>query len=248
VLVNLLIAVAIGFVVSQLANLATTVYLHRTLAHHAVTMRAPLAWCYRFLLWITTGLKAREWVAVHRKHHAYTDTEGDPHSPKLLGWVRVQFTSPALYRMVASDEATTEKYAKDLPPDKWDRMLFDRAFVGLALGIGILIVALGPIYGLIAAFIHTNAYLGLSGAVNAIGHRFGKRPSPNSATNLGWLALITAGEGWHNNHHARPTSARLGWTKSQIDLGWWTIKLHAAMGMAKIRQTLPGRPAASAAS
>ena len=86
--------------------------------------------------------------------------------------------------------------------------LFDHAVAGLAIGIGFLMVVLGPVAGLLAAGIHTVAYLSISAAVNAVGHTFGKRPYDNLATNNQWLAWISGGEGLHNNHHAAPTSAR----------------------------------------
>src|SRR5207342_1617396 len=143
--VNLLIALTVGFAVTMLANLATTIYLHRTLAHRSMTMRPGLAWFWRLVVWLTVGIKPRQWVAVHRKHHAYTDVEGDPHSPVLLGWVRVQLTNAALYRREARNPATVARYAKDLPADWWDRNLFDRAWLGLGLGIGFLILLLGPV-------------------------------------------------------------------------------------------------------
>ena len=210
------LALLAGLVVTQIANLCTTVYLHRALAHRAVTIRAPLAFTFRVLTWITVGIKPREWVAVHRKHHAFTDIEGDPHSPRLLGWVRVQFTNAALYRREARNPATVGRYAKDLQPDWWDRHVFDHAFIGLGIGIGILILAFGPVWGLFAAAAHTVTYLMTNGAVNAIGHHFGRRPYDNGAGNLLWLALLTGGEGYHNNHHAAPTSARLSHR-------WWEI-------------------------
>src|SRR5215475_14057107 len=114
-----LAAVLVGLAVSQIANLATTVYLHRELAHRAIRLRAPLNAFFRVVVWLTVGIKPREWVAVHRKHHAFTDVEGDPHSPKLLVWVRVQFTNAALCRREARNPATVARYAKDLPPDWW---------------------------------------------------------------------------------------------------------------------------------
>src|SRR5579885_1278002 len=201
----LLLALVAGFVVCQLATLATTVYLHRTLSHRAMTMRPWLAFAFRAVLWITTGIRPREWVAVHRKHHAYTDVEGDPHSPKLLGWVAVQFGNVGLYRKVATDREQVARYARDLPADRWDRALFDRSWLGLAIGITVLVVVFGPWVGLLAAGIHTVLYLGLNAGVNAITHTFGDRPNDNTATNLQWLALLTLGEGLHNNHHAAPT-------------------------------------------
>ena len=108
---SVLLAFVVGFVVCQVATLATTLYLHRTLSHRAITMRPWLLFLFRPLLWMTTGIRPREWVAVHRKHHAYTDVEGDPHSPKLLGWVAVQFGNVGLYRKVATDPEQVRRYA-----------------------------------------------------------------------------------------------------------------------------------------
>jgi stearoyl-CoA desaturase (delta-9 desaturase) len=172
---------------------------------------------------------------VHRKHHAFTDVEGDPHSPVLLGWVRVQLTNVALYRKVANDPEQVNRYAKDLPPDKWDRYMFDHALVGLAIGIGFLCVVLGPVWGLVAAAFHAVTYLALSGAVNAVGHHFGRKPYENSATNLQWLAFLTAGEGLHNNHHAAPTSAKLALRRPEIDPAWWFISVFRRLGWVTIR-------------
>src|SRR3979409_814157 len=142
-------------VVTQLALFVTTIWLHRALSHRAMTGTPGLTRLFRVVTWITTGIRPRQWVAVHRKHHAFTDVEGDPHSPKLLGWVRVQFTNAALYRREARNPETVRRYAKDMRPDWSDRHVFDHALVGLALGIGVLIVVLGPVWGLGAAGGHT---------------------------------------------------------------------------------------------
>ena len=244
-IVYLASAVLIGLLVAQVANLFTTVYFHRCLSHRAFSMKPQAALFFRSFLWLSTGLKAREWVAVHRKHHAFTDVEGDPHSPILLGTMRVQLTNAALYRRVARDGVTVARYSKDLPPDRLDRALFDNAFLGLGIGIAFLWLGAwwmtgslleGLVYGYVAAVVHTAAYLMMSGAVNASGHVYGMRPFPNNATNQRWLALLTAGEGWHNNHHALPTSARLGVGKGETDFGWWTICALRWMRLATVRQ------------
>jgi stearoyl-CoA desaturase (Delta-9 desaturase) len=232
---SLVVALVAGFVVAQMATFVTTVYLHRTLSHRAMALNGPLTFVFRSLLWITTGVKARQWVAVHRKHHAFTDVEGDPHSPKLLGWVRVQLTNVGLYRKVANDDAQVARYARDLPADGWDRALFDRAWLGLGIGIGILVVAFGPLVGLLAAGLHTVMYLGLNASVNAVTHTFGERPHDNSATNLQWLALLTMGEGLHNNHHAAPTSARFSLRRGEIDIVWPAIAVFRRAGWATVR-------------
>lgn len=197
-----------GLAVAQLATLVTTVYLHRTLAHRALTLSPKLMWLLRILTWTTTGIRPRQWVAVHRKHHAFTDVEGDPHSPLLEGFAMVQFANVALYRRVAADKAVVRRYAKDLPTDRWDRLFFDHAIPGLAIGIAVMVFFLGFWPGLLAAGIHTVTYLLLNAAVNAVGHYFGIQPQSNTAHNSQLLALVTMGEGLHNNHHAAPTSAR----------------------------------------
>jgi stearoyl-CoA desaturase (delta-9 desaturase) len=231
----LVLAVVIGFSVAFLANVATTVYLHRAGAHKALTLRAPVRFVFRVMTWIMTGIRPRQWVAVHRKHHAYTDVEGDPHSPVLLGWMRVQVSNVALYRKAATDPDIVDKYAKDMPQTRMDRLFFDHALFGLAIGVAFLVVIFGPLVGLLAAFVHMNLYLGGSAAVNAIGHHFGRRPYNNGAGNLQWLAWLTAGEGLHNNHHAVPSSARLSHRRWEFDPGWWVISMLRWLGLAKVR-------------
>lgn len=235
---TLLLAVLVGLGTAQAALLVTTIYLHRALSHRAVSVSPALAGVLRAVTWVTTGIRPRQWVAVHRKHHAFTDVDGDPHSPVLLGWVRVQLGNVGLYRAVANHDAQVARYARDLPADRWDRLLFDRAWIGLAIGVGAMVLVLGPLGGLLAAAVHTGAYLGLNAAVNAVTHTFGRRPHPNTATNLQWLALLTCGEGLHNNHHAAPTSAKLAFRPSEVDPAWWVISGLRRLGWA-------GRPSAT---
>ena len=231
----LLRAFLLGLGITVVANIATTIYLHRSLSHRALSLRAPARFAFRVILWVTTGIRPRQWVAVHRKHHAYTDVEGDPHSPVLLGWRSVQIRNVALYRASAQDPDTVVRYAKDLPADKWDTRLFDRTLLGLGLGISLSCLFFGVVGGLLAAFVHVNLYLGGSAAVNAIGHHFGRKPYDNGAGNLQWLAFLTAGEGLHNNHHAAPTSARLAHRWFEFDYGWWVVCLLRTCGLATVR-------------
>jgi stearoyl-CoA desaturase (delta-9 desaturase) len=241
---SLPVALLAAAVVTQVAIFTTTVWLHRALSHRALVLSPAATAVFRVLTWVTTGIRPRQWVAVHRRHHAYTDVPGDPHSPKMVGFWRVQLGNVAMYRRVAKDPANTARYARDLPPDRWDRLLFDHALVGLGIGIGLLVVLFGPVLGLLAAGAHAVAYLTLSAAINAVGHTFGRRPHPNTATNSQWLAWITAGEGLHNNHHAAPTSARLALARGEIDPGWWLVRLLQRTGQATVRH--PGGVAAPA--
>jgi stearoyl-CoA desaturase (Delta-9 desaturase) len=221
--------------VTQMATFATTVYLHRALAHRAITLDRRVAMVFRVIIWITTGIAPRAWVAVHRKHHAFSDTPQDPHSPVVLGFWAVQLGNVKLYRDTIRDGVTVTRYSRDLPPDRLDRALFDHALAGLAIGIGLLVLVLGWQAGLLAAGIHTVVYLGISAAVNAVGHTFGKRPYDNLATNNQWLAWLAGGEGLHNNHHAAPTSARFALDKGQIDPGWWMVRGLVRANLASLR-------------
>ena len=234
--VQIITPLIVGFAVTQVSTLTTSAYLHRSLAHKAVQFRPGLALFLRFFLWLTTGVKAREWAAVHRKHHAFTDEEADPHSPAQLGWVRVQFTNFWLYRRVANNPVTVEKWGRDLAPDKWDRLMFDRGPLGLLISTVLLSLWLGWWQGPLAFGFHVVSYVLLSGAINAVGHRFGRQPFSNSATNLHWLAVLTSGEGYHNNHHGLPTSARFGAKWFDFDAAWWLIKAAERCGLAEIRR------------
>jgi stearoyl-CoA desaturase (Delta-9 desaturase) len=231
-LARILLAAA---VVTQLSILATTVYLHRVLAHRSLSVRPAVAMVFRLILWVMTGITPRAWVAVHRRHHAFSDTPQDPHSPVVLGFWAVQLGNVKLYRDTIRDGVTVNKYSRDLPPDRLDRALFDHALLGLAVGIVFLMWLLGPVAGLLAAGIHTVAYLTISAAVNAVGHTYGRRPYENLATNNQWLAWVSGGEGLHNNHHAAPTSARFALAGGQIDPGWWLIRLLLRTNQAELR-------------
>jgi stearoyl-CoA desaturase (delta-9 desaturase) len=228
-------ALLISALVTQAAIFATTLYLHRALAHRALRVRPTLALVFRVVLWVTTGIIPRAWVAVHRKHHAFSDTPEDPHSPVVLGFWAVQLGNVKLYRATIRDGVTVTRYSRDLPPDRLDRVLFDHAVAGLAVGIALLVFIFGWQAALLAAGVHTVVYLATNAAVNADGHTFGKRPYANQATNNQWLAWISAGEGLHNNHHAAPTSARFALGRGEVDPGWSLVRLLVRADLASVR-------------
>jgi len=241
------IAAVVGFLTAQLAIVVTTVWLHRGLAHKGLSVHGPAVAFFRTVIWTCTGMRPREWVAVHRRHHATSDTAEDPHSPIVLGFWKVQLGNAGLYRRVAKDQLNSQRYAKDLPADAWDRRLFDKAGLGLGVGITLLCVSFALVYGVwwgallgfVASAAHLVSYLGLSGAVNAVGHTLGRRPYENLATNNQWLAFLTGGEGLHNNHHAAPTSARFSHRRGELDPGWWIVRTLERMRMASVRHDSP---------
>jgi stearoyl-CoA desaturase (Delta-9 desaturase) len=232
---HLLVAIVAGLVSCQLGLLLTTLYLHRTLAHRGVTMRPGLAFACRALLWLSTGIRPREWAAVHRRHHAYTDVLGDPHSPVLEGYWRVQLWNIGLYKKAAHDPETLRKYSRDIKVDRWDRVVFDHGFIGLGIGYCIFWALLGWKMALVASGVHVVLYLLLNAAVNAVGHKWGRRPYVGIATNNQWLALLTWGEGLHSNHHAAPTSARFSLMRGELDHGWWVVSLLKKVKWLEVR-------------
>ncbi len=242
------LGVILGLATTQLAVMATTIYLHRGLAHKSLTMDKRVALVFRLIIWITTGIRPREWVAVHRKHHAFTDEEPDPHSPFILGFWKVQLANAYYYRREANRRETVNKYAKDLLGNKLDEKLLDRSLLGLGIGVAILYLIGGWEVALVGSLVHVVSYLGISAAVNAIGHTYGKRPYQNLATNNNWLAFISFGEGLHNNHHAAPTAARLSFARREYDPAWTVIKLLVMTKLATVRHAKPifstktGRP------
>ena len=232
-------SIVFAVVVSELTILVTTVYLHRALSHRALAVKPAVALPFRVWIWVTTGMRPRGWVAVHRKHHSATDTAEDPHSPIVHGFWRVQLGNVGLYKKVAGDEVAVRRYARDLPADRLDRAFFDHALFGLGVGIAIAmafasVIGLGWQVGLLGSLLHAGLYVMLSGAINAVGHTYGSRPQENSATNGQFLAFVTGGEGLHNNHHAAPTSATFA-LHGEVDPGWWVIRVLRRFGLATVR-------------
>ena len=222
----------ITIALTQAAVVATSIYLHRALAHHSIHVRPPADLVFRLVLWLTTGQSRQEWVAVHRKHHAFTDREGDPHSPRLLGFWRVQLFNVAHYIRAARDPKTLETFAPDLRPDRLDRVLFSHGVLGLAVGLSLLCLLIGLWPGLIAGFLHATLYVFvIAPLINALGHWHGARTFDNTASNWRLLAWITGGEGLHNNHHAHPRSPKFSMRRWEVDPCWLIIRFLSATGL-----------------
>jgi stearoyl-CoA desaturase (delta-9 desaturase) len=226
---------AAAVAVTQVAMIATSVYLHRALAHRSLAVSPVADVLFRAVLWLTTGQRRQEWVAVHRKHHAFTDRDGDPHSPRLLGFWRVQLLNVVYYIREARNPETIDKFARDVAPDRLDRALFSRGRVGLGLGIALLCVVLGVGPGLIAALVHAVLYVFVAAPlINGLGHWRGAQNFRNTAYNSTVLAWLTAGESLHNNHHAHPRAPKFSMRRFEVDPSWLVIRVMAALGLAVI--------------
>ena len=228
------VAVLVGIGLAEVAAFISTLYLHRVLSHKAIELHPAVTFLMRIGTWMLTSISPREWVAVHRKHHNFTDVEGDPHSPHIEGYWKIMLANVYYYRREANNDDTLQKYAADLPYDHLDRVLLKHGTLGFGLTGLLLVLTMGLGPGLTAILTLAVVYLLMSAAINGAGHTFGYKSFENDATNLRLLALLTFGEGLHNNHHARPASPKLSAFRGEFDPAWPIIRLMVALRLAKI--------------
>ncbi|MEM7401505.1 MAG: fatty acid desaturase [Pseudomonadota bacterium] len=234
------IVVALGL--THITIIAVTLYLHRCQAHCALDLHPIVAHFFRFWLWTTTGMVTKEWVAIHRKHHAKTETEEDPHSPHAKGIKKVFWQGAELYREEAKNVETITNYSHGTPNDWIERNIYSRnSFSGLSLSFVLNIILFGPIGLTIWAVQMIWIPVTAAGVINGIGHYWGYRnfETEDGSTNITSLGFIIGGEELHNNHHAYPSSAKFSSKWWEVDLGWFYIKLLSLFGLAKVRRRAP---------
>ena len=217
----------------QMSVLFTTIYLHRGLTHRGLELNRGVSFFMHLELALFTGIVPREWVAVHRKHHHFSDKEGDPHSPYIHGLWHVLFGNFFYYRREKNNAEMVRKYTPDYKPDLLDRNPL--AHFTVFGGLGIFMLMFGWAWGAAAWGFHVVVYILLNSMVNSICHWLGYRNYDNLATNLQWVAILTGGEGLHNNHHEYPSSARFSLRGREIDPAWPVIQLLKWMGLARIK-------------
>ena len=231
-----------AFLMVQTTMMAVTLYLHRDAAHRAVDLHPALRHFFRFWIWATSGQITREWVSVHRKHHAFSDVEGDPHSPVLLGLRKILLEGAEVYQASARDPAIAAKYGRGTPDDWLERNLYERH---RNLGLITLIVTdlvLFGVPGIIIIAVQMAAMpVMAAGVINGLGHAVGYRnvECDNAARNLMPWGLLTGGEELHNNHHAFPSSARFSMRSGEFDIGWMWLTVFSAVGLAQVRKVAP---------
>jgi stearoyl-CoA desaturase (Delta-9 desaturase) len=229
-------------VVTQITIFAVTLYLHRSQAHRGVDFHPAVAHFFRFWVWITTSMITKEWVAIHRKHHAKCETEDDPHSPMVKGIGTVFWRGVELYREARGDRVSIEQYGKGAPNDWIERNVYTRhplagptllLFVSFAL-FGFMGVA---VWAIQMAWIPFWA----AGVVNGLGHWWGYRnfETSDTATNLTPWGVWIGGEELHNNHHAFPSSAKFALRRWEFDIGWAAIRALQVLGLAKVIRVAP---------
>lgn len=229
-------------VFTQLTIFAVTLYLHRSQAHRGVDFHPVISHFFRFWVWLTTSMITREWVAIHRKHHAKVETEEDPHSPVTKGIGTVFWRGVELYREARTLRADIDQYGRGAPEDWIERHLYTPH---ANLGPVLLFVLNTVLFGLpgVALWAVQMAWIPFwaAGVVNGLGHWWGYRnfESADTSTNLTPWAFWIGGEELHNNHHAFPSSARFSMRRWEFDIGWAAIRALQALKLAKVLRVAP---------
>ncbi len=229
-------------ITTHITIVGVTVFLHRHQAHRALDLHPIPSHFFRFWLWLTTGMVTREWVAIHRKHHAKCETPEDPHSPQIKGIKKVLFEGAELYREESTNQETLEHFGKGTPNDWLENHLYSRF---PSLGITILFVLDFAMFGFAGLTIWAIQMIWIpfwaAGVINGVGHYWGYRnyECADASRNVFPWGILIGGEELHNNHHTYASSAKLSSKWWEFDIGWMYIRILAFLRLAKIRRVAP---------
>jgi stearoyl-CoA desaturase (delta-9 desaturase) len=232
----------VAFLMVQFTFMGVTLYLHRDATHRSLDLHPALRHIFRFWLWMSSGMLTREWVAVHRKHHARCETPDDPHSPVIFGLKKVLLEGAELYKEAARTPGVLEKFGRGTPDDWIEQNLYARH---RALGIVLMVLLDLVLFGVPGIIIIAVQMLAVplmaAGVINGLGHYTGYRnfECPDAARNIVPWGLLVAGEELHNNHHAFPSSAKFSLRSWEFDMGWLYIRVLQFFRLAQVRRVAP---------
>ena len=229
-------------VLTHITIASVTIFLHRAQAHRSLELHAAPSHFFRFWLWLATATVTKQWVAVHRKHHAKCETAEDPHSPVAHGIKTVLLQGRELYAVEAANADTLKKFGHNTPDDWLERKLYTpRAVWGVWIMLAIDLALFGAIGITVWAVQMLWIPVTAAGIINGLGHWWGYRnfEAPDASTNISPWGIIIGGEELHNNHHTYPTSAKLSVKPYEFDIGWGYIRGMEMLGLAKVRKTPP---------
>ncbi len=234
--------VAVTLALTHVTIACVTIFLHRAQAHRALDLHPAVGHLFRFWLWLTTGMVTREWVAIHRKHHAKCETPEDPHSPQVLGIRKVLLEGAELYRAEAKNQETLERFGRGTPDDWIERHVYTpHSGKGIVLMLAIDLILFGPIGLTIWAVQMLWIPVTAAGIINGAGHYWGYRnfTCEDASTNILPWGILIGGEELHNNHHAYGSSAKLSNRWYEFDIGWLYIRILEMLGLASVKKVAP---------
>ncbi len=234
--------VLVALALTHVTIAAVTIFLHRAQAHRALDLHPIVSHFFRFWLWLTTSMVTKQWVAVHRKHHAKCETPDDPHSPQVLGLSKVLWQGAELYEAATKQQATVDHYGHGTPDDWLERQVYTgRNMWGIFLMLAIDLALFGPLGLTIWAVQMIWIPIFAAGVINGIGHYWGYRnfTSEDASTNIVPWGILIGGEELHNNHHAYGSSAKLSNRWYEFDIGWAYIRVLEILGLASVKKVAP---------
>ena len=231
-----------AYILTHITLISVTVFLHRHQAHRGLDLHPIASHFFRLWLWLTTGMVTKEWVAVHRKHHARCETQDDPHSPQIHGLRTVLWTGAELYKKEAANHETLDKFGYGTPDDWLERHVYSKHSI---LGIVLLFIVYFSLFGVNGIWMWALQMMttpfSAAGVINGVGHFLGYRNFENedASTNIVPWGILICGEELHNNHHTFGTSAKFSYKWWEFDMGWMYIRLLCFVGLAKVRKLAP---------
>jgi stearoyl-CoA desaturase (delta-9 desaturase) len=229
-------------VLTHITIASVTIFLHRSQAHRSLDLHPIASHFFRFWLWLTTATVTKQWVAVHRKHHAKCETSEDPHSPVAHGIKTVLLRGRELYAEEAANVETQKKYGHNTPNDWLENHLYTpHAGMGILLMFLVDLALFGAIGITVWAVQMVWIPITAAGIINGLGHWWGYRnfEAADASTNVSPWGILIGGEELHNNHHTYPTSAKLSVKPYEFDIGWAYIRGLEMMGLATVRKVPP---------
>ena len=225
-------------IVTHITIICVTLFLHRGQAHRGIIFSPILENFMRAWLWLTTGMVTRQWVAIHRKHHRYTEEKEDPHSPHVHGFWHVLFRGASLYHSASKDTKMVAQYGAGTPDDWIERNLYSKhSRLGIVLMLLINVVLFGAwgvlIWGIQMIWIPFWA----AGVINGVGHWIGYRngATQDHSRNIMPWGIIIGGECLHNNHHLDPANPKLSRRWFEFDIGWMWLSVFRLFRLAKLK-------------
>ena len=229
-------------VTTHITIASVTIYLHRHQAHRSIDLHAIPAHFFRLWLWLGTGQVTKEWVSIHRKHHAKCETHEDPHSPQAYGIKKVFWEGAELYRAESKNKETMTKFGHGTPSDWIERNVYTRYSWQ---GVGVMMVINLALFGVAGLAVWAIQMVWIpftaAGIINGIGHYWGYRnfEAPDASTNISPWGIMIGGEELHNNHHTYPTSAKFSVKPYEFDIGWVYIRAMETIGLATVKKVPP---------
>jgi len=223
---------------THLTIVSVTLYLHRCQSHKGVEFHPVVAHAMRFWLWLTTGMVTKQWVAIHRKHHRFSDVEGDPHTPHVYGIWQVLFKGAGLYHAAGKDQEMIQQYGVGTPDDWMERVIYTpHSRLGILVMLVIDLLLFGPwgflVWGVQMLWIPFWA----AGVINGVAHWWGYRngDTKDHSRNIVPWGILIGGEELHNNHHLAPASPKFSLKPWEFDIGWLYISIFKMLRLAKLR-------------